>query len=135
MELIILDIMGILIKTTFRLELLKFIYDGKIILAVFLILTLLLFFLSNRSQIVKLSLILNIVFILTFLIITVAERVIEYPTLLHSDPFSTLQFSHDLVYKHSDKFIGMLVFYSLNLLLIYKKLIFGDPESEQNQEE
>lgn len=125
MELSYLYFFGLLSETTFRLEFLRFIYDGKVIIGFFIIITFLMFFFNDRKKLIKYNIVSNIIFLILFLGMVFIERSIEYPTILHSDPFTNLEYSFNMMYKHSDKFIGIILYFSLNFVLIYKKLVLN----------
>ncbi|RNC79694.1 MAG: hypothetical protein ED557_14330 [Balneola sp.] len=113
-----------------RLEILRFLYDGKIILGVFILMIIIGFFFKERRKLIVYNLIVNSIFIVLFVAMILIEKTLEYPSFIIMDKIAFANWSYDMLYKHSDKFIGLIIYLGANLFVIYEKLVFTNEGKE-----
>lgn len=113
-----------------KFEILKFIYDGKVLITLFIFLTFTLLAIKEKVLFVRLNISLNVLFIILFASFVFIEQNIEYDAFYVADPLDFAKWAHEILYKHSYKFIGFLVYFSVNLFVIYKKVFFAKVEGK-----
>lgn len=114
-------------------------YDGKVWIALFVVISLLTIFIKDRKRFIQANIVLNTFFIGLILIITIFQ--ISDISGIESDveavgfiPVAG-RVMLDFLHWSSDRFIGVIIYFTINLIVTYRKLVFVKAEPEQNQEE
>ena len=95
-------------------------YDGQLIIGIFILVSFLLFFLKKPKDLLIVNVALNLLFIIYLVLTAFLESYFEHSMIAIADSLEFFEYLYELLEMNKDRFLGAGLYFLINQLLIVR---------------